>query len=322
VDSNTLFYEVRDELVNVERELASITSSQVDVLNEINEHLHRAGGKRLRPALYLLCAGNRPGAPHKVLPIAVAIELIHMATLVHDDVIDNAATRRGVPSANARWGNNAAVLGGDYLFAKAFSLLATLSGHEVLKILTDAICAMCEGEITQIRDSFNPWVVEEGYLQRIAQKTAQLIGASCQLGAMTAGLAAEEAVSLYQFGFGIGMAFQITDDILDVTASAEQLGKPTGNDLRQGVLTLPVIRALAVGNRSEQLREIILNRDMSPAKVKEALAIVDDTDGVDYSYSRVGYYLEFARKAIPDSINGTTRKSLLAIADFVGLRKF
>lgn len=319
---HALFDLVQDELTAVENELASVIQSQVDLVTDIGSHLLRAGGKRLRPALYFLCAKSGGFDLAKTLPVAVAIELIHMATLVHDDVIDEASTRRGLPTANIRWGNHTTVLSGDYLFAKAFSLIAGDTGSPALKILTETICAVCEGEIIQIRDCFNPDQSEDNYLDRIQKKTAGFIAASSELGAICAGMSAADVRSMQQYGHAVGMAFQITDDILDVTASSEQIGKPAGNDLRQGVLTLPVIHALHYSKRAKDLKQLILTRDMSDANLKQAMAIIHETDAVEYSYRRVSDYLQAARNSLPASLTGDVRESLLKVADFVGLRKY
>ncbi len=319
---HAIFALARNELAAVDHELASIIHSQVDLVTDIGDHLLRAGGKRLRPALYILCAKSGRSFPPGIAPVAAAIELIHMATLVHDDVIDNAATRRGMATANARWGNHVTVLAGDYLFAKAFSLIATHAGSEALKILTGTICAICEGEISQAKELFNPAQTEEDYLSRIGKKTAGLIAASCELGALTAGLPLLDVHALRQYGYAIGMAFQITDDLLDVTASSEQIGKPAGNDLRQGVLTLPIIYALQHSADREELRRIIAAREMADGQVRRGIAIVHTTDAVEYCYRRVSDYLAAARRALPASLPDDVRKSLRDIADFVGLRKY
>lgn len=319
---HAIFELAQTELAAVEQELASIIRSRVDLVTDIGSHLLRAGGKRLRPALYILCAKCGRQDPAGLVPVAAAIELIHMATLVHDDVIDNAATRRGLATANARWGNHVTVLAGDYLFAKAFSLISAHGGGGALKILTETICAICEGEISQARDLFNPRQSMEDYLDRIGNKTAGFIAASCELGALTAGLPPADAEALRQYGYAIGMAFQITDDLLDVTASSEQIGKPAGNDLRQGVLTLPVIYALQHSHRAEELRRIIEARDMTDAHVRRGIAVVHTTDAVEYCYGRVSDYLATARRVLPASLPTEVRKSLWDIADFVGLRKY
>ncbi|MDT8902324.1 polyprenyl synthetase family protein [Anaeroselena agilis] len=319
---HAIFELAKTELASVEQELASIIRSRVDLVSDIGGHLLRAGGKRLRPALYILCAKCGSQVPAGLVPVAAAIELIHMATLVHDDVIDSAATRRGLATANARWGNHVTVLAGDYLFAKAFSLIAVHGGARALQILTETICSICEGEISQARDLFNPRQSMEDYLTRIDNKTACFIAASCELGAMTAGLTTADAEALRLYGYAIGMAFQITDDLLDVTASSEQIGKPAGNDLRQGVLTLPVLYALQHSPQAGELRRIIEARDMTDANVQKGIAVVHTTDAVEYCYGRVSDYLTTARRALPASLPAEVYKSLWDIADFVGLRKY
>ncbi|MEN6412436.1 MAG: polyprenyl synthetase family protein [Veillonellales bacterium] len=317
-----MFSTVQSDLELLEEELLSVIHSPVDLITDISNHLVQAGGKRLRPALYLICARDGNGTLADIMPMAISIELIHMATLVHDDVIDNAMTRRGRPTANAQWNNQLPVLTGDYLFAKAFSLVATHVDSIRLKVLTDVICSMCEGEIIQNRDSFNPGQSEPEYLVRIAKKTADFIAASCELGGLSAGLAAENVQAVREYGYDIGMAFQITDDILDVTASSEQLGKPAGNDLRQGIITLPVIYALEKSPDKEELRNILITRDMPEDMVKRGLTIIHATEAVEYSYSRVADYLAKARQVLPKALTDDTRQSLLAVADFVGLRKY
>jgi heptaprenyl diphosphate synthase len=322
VNRNSIFGIVENDLATLEIELLSVIHSPVELIKNISEHLVQAGGKRLRPALYFLCSRIGQAELTQVMPMAVAIELIHMATLVHDDVIDTATTRRGKATANACWGNNLSVLTGDYLFAKAFSIVTADGNSQELKILTDVICAVCEGEIIQNKDTFNPDQSEQEYLIRIAKKTADFIAASCQLGGMVAGLTAVEVEALQAYGYAIGMAFQVTDDILDITASAEQIGKPVGNDLRQGVVTLPVIYALEHSADRNELRQIIVERDMSEQKIKRGLAIVHDTDAIEYSYQRVADYLKQARNVLPAACNGKLREALLSVADFVGLRKY
>ena len=317
-----MFDVVKSDLILLEAELSSVIHSPEKLITDMSKHLVEAGGKRLRPALYFLCAQNRVCDTDKFVSLAVAIELIHMATLVHDDVIDNSAIRRGKPTANSCWGNHSSVLIGDYLFAKAFSLVANKVSNKMLKVLTDVICSMCEGEINQNRSTFNADQVEQDYLGRIAQKTADFIAASCELGALAAELTSDEVQAFRDYGYSLGMAFQITDDILDITASAEQLGKPVGNDLRQGIVTLPVIYALQHSSRSVELREIVQTTDLSEEQIKLGLEIIHETDAVEYCYNCVAQYLETARNSIPESVAIEQKEAFLAIADFVGLRNY
>lgn len=322
MNKNSMFEIIKNDLAQLEKELTSVIHSQVDLITDIGAHLVKAGGKRLRPALYLVCARSRSNDLKTIMPMAIAIELIHMATLVHDDVIDEAATRRGRPTANACWGNYQSVLTGDYLFAKAFSVVAMQVDKSMLKVLTDVICSMCEGEIIQDKDTFNPDQSEEQYLKRIAKKTADFIAASCELGGLAAKLPSEDVEALRRYGYCIGMAFQITDDILDVTAPSEQIGKPAGNDLRQGIVTLPALYALKNSKDREELRRIVVNRDLNEEQIKRGLKIIHETDAIEYSYQRVADYLCEARNVLPPSIPVELKRCLLDVADFVGLRKY
>jgi heptaprenyl diphosphate synthase len=317
-----MFAIIQQDLLQVETELQSVIHSPVDTVNHIYTHLLQAGGKRLRPALYLLCAKSGALGRQPELSLAVAIELIHMATLVHDDVIDNAETRRSAPTANVLWGNHVSVLAGDYLFAKAFSIIAANEDHECLKKLTEIVCSICEGEIIQNKSAFDPDQTETEYLLKLAKKTADFIAVSCELGGIAAGHSPSAVQALRRYGYALGMAFQLTDDILDVVASAEQMGKPVGNDLRQGIITLPVIYALCHSPHSFELREIISSRDMSEAKVNRGLAIVHETGAVEYCYRRVSDYLDQARNALPSELNTDVRATLATVADFIGLRKY
>lgn len=320
---NSIFGIVQDDLTALEAELLSVIHSPVHLITEISEHLVQAGGKRLRPALYFLSARCGCDDRIKLQPLATAIELIHMATLVHDDVIDNAATRRGIPTANSKWGNQMSVLTGDYLFAKAFAIVAStqVSGR-VMQVLTEIICSMSEGEIIQNQDTFNPKQDEMEYLNRIAKKTADFIAASCELGALTAGLSEDYVQALRNYGYSIGMAFQITDDILDITASSEQLGKPAGNDLRQGIVTLPVLYALKNSPAAEELTTIVSTSGMTEGELARGLEIIHETDAVEYSYKLAGEYLNRAREVLPPAIPPNIREAFFAVAEFVEMRNF
>ena len=317
-----MFEIVQNDLTLLEAELLSVIDSPEQLITDISQHLVEAGGKRLRPALYYMCARTKECNNETLMPVAVAIELIHMATLVHDDVIDNSTTRRGRPTANSCWGNHSSVLIGDYLFSKAFSLIANRVSNNMLKVLTDVVCSMCEGEINQNRSTFDADQGEKQYLGRIAQKTADFLAASCELGSLAANLPSADVEALREYGYSIGMAFQITDDILDITASSEQIGKPAGNDLRQGIVTLPVIYALEHSPDRAELRKIVQTSNMSEEDIKRGLAIITETEAIEYCYSRVTDYLEKARSVIPESASPQQKEAFHAVADFVGLRQY
>lgn len=314
----SLFSPVEAELAAVERELGKVVSSPEALLHNIGIHLLQAGGKRLRPALFLLCAKN--GAAEEALYLATAIELIHMATLVHDDVIDVAATRRGKATANVIFGNHSAVLTGDFLFATAFSLVAQYSGVDRMKILTKAICVMCEGEMFQKRDLFKMDQTFEVYFHNINCKTADFIAASCELGALVGRFSEDDVAALREYGYSIGMAFQITDDLLDVAATMEEIGKPTGNDLKQGVWTLPVLYSM---RRDEEIRRRLAKKDkLTDDDLSIVLKRVRASGALEYSAGEVEKYLTRARCVLPKSLSGEVRDSFMTITEFIGKRKF
>ena len=232
----------------VEQELRAAVAAPTEAMTEMAGHLIGAGGKRVRP-LFAVAAGRCvPGhegpAPLDVVRGGVSVELVHLGSLYHDDVIDEATTRRGVESVNARWGNLKAILAGDFLLAKASEIAASL-GVEVAGMLAATIGRLCEGEVRELQDAYQVARTEEAYLASIEGKTASLLSSACRIGAIVADLPRPEIDALTEFGLAYGMAFQIVDDILDVVATDEQLGKPAGHDLVEGAYNLPVLRALA-----------------------------------------------------------------------------
>jgi heptaprenyl diphosphate synthase len=220
-----------------------------------------------------------------------------------------------------KWGNHASVLTGDYLFAKAFSIVAEQGTPQMLKVLTDVVCSMCEGEILQLKSIFNPEQSEADYQMRIGKKTADFLAASCKLGGMSAGFTEPEILSLQEYGHSVGMAFQITDDILDMTQPSLKLGKPSGNDLRQGVLTIPVLYALKESPYRDELKKLIVLKDMSKENLERGLEIILSTDAIEYSYNQVQQYLDQARSVLPASIDADLCGKLSLIADFIAERR-
>lgn len=232
----------------VEQELRAAVAAPTEAMTEMAGHLIGAGGKRVRP-LFAVAAGRCvPGhdgpAPLDVVRGGVSVELVHLGSLYHDDVIDEATTRRGVESVNSRWGNLKAILAGDFLLAKASEIAASL-GEEVAGLLAATIGRLCEGEVRELQDAYQVTRTEAAYLASIEGKTASLLSSACRIGAIVADLPRPEIDALTDFGLAYGMAFQIVDDILDVVATDEQLGKPAGHDLVEGAYNLPVLRALA-----------------------------------------------------------------------------
>ncbi len=270
------------DLVRVEDRLNDAVRAEDRFLGDVAEHLLAAGGKRLRPALSLCASYAARGAGNPAAPEVVtggsAVELVHLGSLYHDDVIDEAETRRGVPSVNARWSNIVAILAGDYLLAQASSLAASL-GADVAGLLASTIGELCRGQVLELQHLFDPDRTEESYLSAIEGKTASLMATACRIGAMVSGVSADSLDALTQFGHHLGMCFQVVDDVLDVTATEAELGKPTGNDVHEGVYTLPVIYALA---GSGDLRAL-LGRKLEWPEVRQAVDLIATSEVVDAS---------------------------------------
>ena len=272
------------------------------------------GGKRLRPMLFLLCANSKSDfPPEKTMPLAVALELIHTASLVHDDIIDTSKKRRGVETANSKYGAQIAVLIGDYLFAKAFQLVAENNyGTAVTTILSKLVKNLCIGEITQDRSLYEVPTLSE-YYTRINLKTAIFLSSCCQLGAIVAEMDKREVENLTAYGTGLGLAFQIIDDLLDFFGDEKVTGKPHGGDLKSGVITLPVIRALEVSEDAALLRKIVTNGK----DVDAAIKIIQATDAVDYCRTRAEAHIESARINLPSTLKTSVALALEQVADFI-----
>ena len=320
---NELYAGIETELQAVENELKTVIEAEDPFINEVANHLLLAGGKRMRPALSLLGARFGDYQLAKVLPLAVALELIHMATLVHDDMIDNSLARRGVPTVNAKWGKNTAAWIGTYLFTKALFLLAHFeeSKPEIAKGLAEISAKMCEGEFRQILESFDPQPTTKDYFYRVKRKTAYLLAASVWMGALACDGARRVYLPLRRYGNNLGMAFQITDDILDLVADQAKLGKPIGGDLRQGVITLPVIYALKRSAARERLVELTGKADKSEKEVQEAITLIRECGAVESSFAVVNKYLDKAKEELAALPDVPARNNLLKIADFIGIRE-
>jgi heptaprenyl diphosphate synthase len=278
-----------DDLLRVEKAMVESVKAGDPFLTEVASHLITAGGKRLRPALAVAVGRLAPGAngsvSDDVIMGGVAVELVHLGSLYHDDVMDEARTRRNVESVNARWGNLVAILAGDFLLARASEIAASL-GTEVAGLLAATIGRLCEGQVRELAQTFDVSRSEESYLSSISGKTASLMSTACRIGALTSGFSRDGVDGFTAFGQQVGMVFQIVDDILDVVATDEELGKPAGKDMMEGVYTLPVIRALASGSPTsgasdsgESLRKLLGN-PLSPSEVERARALVKENGAV------------------------------------------
>ena len=266
-------------------------------LAEVAGHLLGAGGKRLRPALTLAsAAASGAGPADSVVSGGVSVELVHLGSLYHDDVMDEAPSRRGVESVNSRWGNLVAILAGDFLLAKASEIAASL-GTEVAGLLAATIGRLCEGQVAEIKSAFDVTRSEEAYLTSIAGKTASLMSAACRIGGLTAGVDRHRIDALTVFGEAFGMVFQIRDDILDIVGTEESLGKPAGHDLVEGTYSLPVVYALADESAGPELRSL-LGRPIGPPERDKAREIIRGTSGIDAATDRGRAYADTAARAV------------------------
>jgi heptaprenyl diphosphate synthase len=268
------------DLARIEATLAASVRTSDDQLTEMASHLLAAGGKRLRPVMAVAAARTgRADASDDVVRGGVACELVHIGSLYHDDVMDEAELRRGVPSVNARWGNHRAILAGDFLLARASEIAASL-GAEVAGLLGTTIGRLVEGQIGELRTQYDPGRTVADYLDSIGGKTASLFGTSARIGAIVAGLDRSHVDALTEFGLAYGTVFQIVDDVLDLTATEEQLGKPAGHDLVEGVYTLPVILTISAGGAGADELVDLLGEPLEGAALDKALSIVRSGDAV------------------------------------------
>lgn len=305
---------MKRDLQRLELRLEKAVHTEHPFLTEIASHLIRAGGKRVRPG-FVIAAANitqpRMSPVHeKVLTGGVAVELVHLGSLYHDDVMDEAQLRRNVDSVNAKWGNLRAILAGDFLLARASELAASL-GTEVASVLAATIGHLCEGQVRELQDTGNPDRTEESYTASIEGKTASLLATSCRIGALVAEVSRPTIEALTEFGRCYGLAFQVVDDILDIVATDEHLGKPSGNDLHEGLYTLPVIRALTTAH-GPQLRDL-LGRTVSDASVRSAIQLVQASGGVEQALDVARRYAHEA-SAILQALPPSTATKALGVA--------
>lgn len=308
------------EIEAVEAELEKIVLSEQEILSSVSLKLLQSGGKRIRPVFVLLSGQFGERNHNGINNAAIALELIHMASLVHDDVIDDADKRRGVETVNAVWGSKVAMYTGDYLFARALTAMAEIENPKAHKVLAETILELCRGEIEQIKDKYNYNQGLRCYLRRIKRKTALLIASSCQIGAIAANASEEVQQILYQYGYYVGMSYQIIDDILDFVATEEQLGKPAGGDLLQGNITLPVLFAM----EDEELKRRIIevNESTTKAEIEALIKSIKETDAIERAFSISASYLQRALDVIKPLPRGQAKMALYSIAKYIGKRKF
>lgn len=324
MDFNTVYTKYRDRLDEVEYILHSRSEASNGDLMKASSQLLDAGGKRLRPLFALICGTLVEAdaqAQYNVAKISAALELTHMATLVHDDVIDGAALRRGRPTVRSEYGNLAAMYTGDFLFARAMQLLAEVGDVEVNIRMSQGLVRVCKGEIEQIRDFYNWDQSIRTYLRRIERKTALLIALSCSFGAKVIGAAESDVRRLRLFGHYTGMAFQMIDDVLDFTGSEQVVGKPVGGDLRQGNITLPALFAAQDKRVHDQLRKLVYE-GAPDASVEEAMRLIISTEALAQTKALVSRYLDKALTTLQGVSDSGIQRELAILTNFVSNRAF
>jgi octaprenyl-diphosphate synthase len=314
-----IFEPIRADLEKVDREFGRQVESQVDLIPKIGKYIQTSGGKRIRPAVLLMAARLTGYQGERAILYAAVVEFIHTATLVHDDIIDDSELRRGRLAVHSRWGNDITVLLGDYLYIKSMALALTYDTLDIVRLLCDVTLRMIEGELYQLTKNGDADITEEQHFDIIRRKTAYLFGGCAQIGGMLGKVSEEQAQALREYGFNLGIAFQLVDDLLDFTGDAGALGKPIGADLREGKMTLPLIHLLQqreeVGERI--VRDIIASRSVSEAQWSELLRILKEHRSTDYAYRRASEFAERAKKPLYAFPPSSERNALLALPDYV-----
>ena len=313
-----VFELLREDLAAIEREFGRDTVSSVRAITDIGEYLRAGGGKRIRPVLLLLSAKLFPHDEKSAVRLGAVVEIIHTATLVHDDIIDEAKTRRGRPAANTQWGNSKCVLAGDWLYMQAFKIAVQERNFRVLDVLIDLTQQMVEGELLQM-EKLGKIISLEEHFDLIFRKTACLFSVSTRLGAIIGEATTEQEGRLGEYGRNLGLAFQIVDDVLDLTASEEVLGKPVASDLREGKVTMAVIHALQKCTPAERalVETVLEERAFVSVKHEQILEMLNRYESIPYAYDAAARHAEMARKAICTFPDSEIKRALLSIPDFI-----
>jgi octaprenyl-diphosphate synthase len=310
---------VGDDLAAVETEIRREIASPVGLIQEMGGYIAGAGGKRLRPILLLLAARLASYRGPRAVRLACGVELLHTATLIHDDVVDQAPLRRGQPSANAQWGDDASVLVGDHLYSKSFALLVRYNDRAILETLARATVSMTEAEVYQLQLKRSGLTSESDYVRIITQKTASFMSACCRIGALLGGLESDQLEALTRYGLDIGVAFQMSDDALDFVADERRLGKAIAADLREGKRTLPLIAMLERVSAAEgdRVHALLRRRDLEPTEIEGIRRLVVAHDGVEYARERAYRHAGAAKRALEVFPPSEERELLTLVADFV-----
>ncbi len=314
-----LFSSIETDLDIVDATFHERATSGLDMLNTASAYVLKSPGKRLRTALTLLSGKLLSYRFEKLLPMSVAFEMVHLATLVHDDIIDHATTRRGLPTVNARYGSSVAILLGDYLFAKTAGLIADVEDFRIDRLFSETVASVCEGTILELLSARQVDISVERYIDRISRKTACLMAACCKGGATLGGGTDAQIALLEQYGLNLGIAFQIIDDVLDYVGAEEVIGKPAGNDLRQGLVTLPLIYALQnqQNGHVENVEQVLRAETPPDAAVRDVVAWVASSPAIEEAFMLARQYSTRARALLSEFPASPERDVLETLVDFV-----
>jgi octaprenyl-diphosphate synthase len=315
-----IFEPIRADLEKVDKEFGRHVESQVQLIPTIGRYIQTSGGKRVRPAVLLMAARLAGYEGDRAILYAAVVEFIHTATLVHDDIIDDSDLRRGRLAVHSRWGNDITVLLGDYLYIKSMALALTHDTLDIVRLLCDVTLRMIEGELYQLTKNGDADITEDEHFDIIRRKTAYLFGGCAQIGGMLGKMTTEREQALREYGFNLGIAFQIVDDLLDFTGDAQSVGKPIGSDLREGKVTLPLIHLLRQQNDgvgSRIVRDIIASHTVTDDQWSQLLRSLKEHASIDYAYRRAEEYAERAKKPLSAFPPSAERDALLALPDYV-----
>ena len=311
---------VRDELTRVEREFARHLESRIDVIPEMGRYLQMSGGKRVRPAVLLMAARLCGYRGDRAILNAAVIEFIHTATLVHDDIIDGAETRRGRLAAHSRWGSDVTVLLGDYLYIRSMAMALTQDTLEIVRLLCEVTLRMIEGELYQLTKTGDAAISEEEHFEIIRRKTAYLFSGCAEIGGLLGACSPEQQRALREYGFNVGIAFQIVDDLLDFTADESALGKPIGGDLREGKVTLPVIllRDRSGPEVTAMLQEVVATRELTPERWRAIRELLVHHGAIEAAFERAEAFVADAKRELMSAFPASAdRDGLLSLADYI-----
>jgi octaprenyl-diphosphate synthase len=319
-DLAQIFEPIRADLELVDREFTRHLDSHVHLIPTIGQYIRTSGGKRIRPAVLLMATRLAGYTGDRAVLYAAVVEFIHTATLVHDDIIDDSDLRRGRLAVHSRWGNDITVLLGDYLYIKSMAMALTHDTLDLVRVLCDVTLHMIEGELYQLTKNGDADITEDEHFDIIRRKTAYLFGGCAQIGGMLGRISSDHEQALREYGFNLGIAFQLVDDLLDFTGDAQAVGKPIGSDLREGKVTLPLIhlqRQSSDGVGRRIVREIIASRTVGDEQWTELLHSLKQHASIDYAYRRAVEYAERAKKPLYAFPPSSERDALLALPDYV-----